>query len=378
MKIKKVLITALAAANVVSIGAWGILTAVGSSGAHSQSGNYAAQRWDSEGGHTQLSCFFTEDSGFNTDSVPFIKQSLTDKLKNVGIVAENGQKLIPEAYSAEAGQMSIRCDRTGRSEALVTAVGGDFFLFRDFKLLDGSFFSDDDLMQDGAVIDRNLAWELYGSEDIAGMNIYINGVKFYISGVIQLPDTKQEKKTAGDFSRAYISYDGLELIKGSAYEESDNSLKKVSCYECVVPNPVENFAYNALNEYFGGGYSYSSVLVNNTERFEPSKLAKKYKKLSEYAISDKPMVYPYWENASRITEFRLAGVYYFRRLTYIIPILTLLFLIVLGWRAGGRLRKKVTSKLGDSVTKVLYRRSILREQKKEQKEQQKYSKQFKE
>lgn len=367
MKIKKVLIAALAAANVVSIGAWGILTAVGSSGAHSQSGNYAAQRWDSEGGHTQLSCFFTEDSGFNTDTVPFVKQTLTDKLKNVGVVAENGQKLIPEAYSAEAGQMSIRCDITGRSEAMVTAVGGDFFMFHDFKLLDGAFFSDEDIMQDGAVIDRNLAWELYGSEDIAGMNIYINSVKFYISGVIQLPQTKQEKKTAGDFSRVYISYDGLALINGSKQDEGENSLKKINCYECIVPNPVENFAYNVLNTYLSAGYSYSSSIVNNTERFEPSKLAKKYKKLSDYAIADKPIIYPYWENASRITEFRLAGVYYFRRLTYIIPILTLLFLIVLGWRAGGRLRKKVTSKLGDSVTKVLYRRSILKEQKKQQK-----------
>lgn len=375
MNIKKVLITALTVANVLSIGTGLILTAAGSSLARSQSSNYAAQRWDSEGGHTQLSCFFTADAGFTTDSVPYVKHNLTDKLKNISIIPEEGQKFIPCAYSTDAGQMSIRCDRTGRSEAMVTAVGGDFFLFRDFKLLDGAFFSDDDLMQDGAVIDRNLAWELYGSEDIAGMNIYINGVKFYISGVIQTPSTKQEKKTAGDYSRAYISYEGLNLINGGMYDYVETeSNKTVTCFECIIPDPVENFAYNALNEYFSAGYSYSSALVNNTERFEPSKLAKKYKNLSDYAISEKPIVYPYWENASRITEFRLSGIYYFRRLTYIIPILTLLLLIVLGWRAGGRLRRKVTSKIGDSVTKVLYRRSILNEQKREQKQQQKSSK----
>ena len=363
MKIKKVLIAALAAANLLSVGTGLVLTAVGSSLAKSQSSNYAVQRWDSEGGCTQLSCFFTEEAGFNTHSVPYVKQTLTDKLKNAGIIAEEGQKLIPEAYSNNAGQMSVRCDRTARSEAMVTAVGGDFFLFRDFRLLDGSYFSENDLMQDGAVIDKVLAWELYGSEDIAGMNIYLNGVKFYISGVIDTPSTEQEKRTIGDISRAYISYEGLELINGGFAEESGNPLNNITCYECIVPDPVENFAYNAINDYFGGSYSYTSSVVNNTKRFNPTVLAKKYKNLSDYAIADKPVIYPYWENASRITEFKLSGIYYFRRFTYIIPILTLLLLIVTGWRAGGSLRKKITENLSDSVTKVLYKRSILKEQK---------------
>lgn len=376
MKIKKILIAALAAANILSIGTGLVLTAVGSSTAHKQGTNYAAQRWDPEGEHVQLSCYFTEDAGFTTGTYPFIKQMLADKLKNAGVIAEEGKKFIPEAYSVNLGQHSVRCDRTGRSEAMITAVGGDFFLFRDFKLLDGSFFSETDLMQDGAVIDRNLAWELYGSDDIAGMNIYINGVKFYISGVIELPDTKAEKKTAGDFSRAYISYDGMKLLDGGMDEYSTE--QGITCYECIVPNPVENFAYNAVSEYFKNGYTYTSTVVNNTERFKPSELAKKYKKLSDYAIADKAIIYPYWENASRITEFRLAGIYYFRRLTYIIPILTLLLLIVIGWRAGGRLRKKITAKISDTVTKVLYRRSIVKKEKKEQKEQQKILKQSKE
>ena len=133
-----------------------------------------------------------------------------------------------------------------------------------------------------------------------------------------------------------------------------------------------------VSEYFKNGYTYTSTVVNNTERFKPSELAKKYKKLSDYAIADKAIIYPYWENASRITEFRLAGVYYFRRLTYIIPILTLLLLIVIGWRTGGRLRKKITAKISDTVTKVIYRRSIVKKEKKEQKEQQKILKQSKE
>lgn len=372
MKIKKLLIAALSAANIVSVGAGLILTAAGSSLAKSQSCNYAAQRWDSEGGCVQLSCFFSDDAGFTRDSAPYVRQTLTDKLKNVGVIAEDGQKLFPEAYSANAGQMTIRGDRNSRSEAEITVVGGDFFLFRNFKLLDGAFFTESDIMQDGAVIDEALAWELYGSYDIAGMNIYINGVKFYVSGVIEQPSTKQEKKTMGEVPRAYISYEGFKLLNNNFSENYEASVEKITCYECIVPNPVENFAYNALNDYFGNSYSYTSETVNNTERFNPSKLAKKYKKLSDYAISDKPIVYPFWENASRITEFRLTGIYHFRKLTYIIPVLTSLLLIVLGWRAGGRLRKKITENFSNGVTKFFYRRSILKEQKKETKNNMNY------
>ena len=44
--------------------------------------------------------------------------------------------------------------------------------------------------QDGAVIDKELAWSLYGSVNVAGMSIYLNDVKLYISGVIDNPRTK--------------------------------------------------------------------------------------------------------------------------------------------------------------------------------------------
>ena len=108
MKIKKVLIAALAAANVLSIGTGLILTAVGSSLAKSQGTNYAAQRWDAEGGSAQLSCFFTENAEFSTYSVPYITQTLTDKLKNAGVIVEEGQKLIPECVGKAAELKKIR------------------------------------------------------------------------------------------------------------------------------------------------------------------------------------------------------------------------------------------------------------------------------
>lgn len=387
MKIKKLIYTALVALNALSLTGTLILTVIGSSSAKSQSYNNTAERWDSDGGYSQISCFFSDDAGFTTDNVGGVKANALTSLKNISIIPEENQKLISESYSTSAGQVTIKSDTTnGRSEAELTAVGGDFFLFHNFDLLNGSYFTDDDLMQDGAVIDKNLAWALYGSENVSGMNIYINGIKFYIAGVIDRPHTKQEKKTIGEMSRAYISYGGAGLLDntlssvssktavsdkgfmgdgGSSFMPTDTGLKKISCYECIMPNPVENYAYNTINDYFKDSYKNKYTIVNNSERFNPSVRAKAFKNLSDYAAVENSVVYPYWENASRIVEFKLTTVYFYRRLTYIIPILTVLWLLVLLWKAAGRLKDSIIEWTSDKITRIIYNHNQRQKQKKE-------------
>lgn len=385
MKIKKLIYTALAALNVLSLTGTLILTIAGSTSAKSQSYNNTAERWDSDGGYAQISCFFSDDAGLTTDNVGGVKANALTSLKNISVIPEENQKLIPEAYSTPAGQATIKSDTTnGRSEAELTAVGGDFFLFHNFSLLDGSYFTDDDLMQDGAVIDRNLAWALYGSEKISGMNIYINGIKFYIAGVIDTPQTKQEKKTVGELPRAYISYDGAGLLDNNTSYSSgskavsggsglnsdfipaaDTGLKKISCYECIMPNPVENYAYNTVNDYFKDSYKNKYIIVNNSERFSPSVRAKAFKNLSDYAVVENSVIYPYWENASRIVEFKLTKIYFYRRLTYIIPVLTALYLLVILWKTAGRLKNKTIEWISDRITRIIYNHNQRQKQKKE-------------
>lgn len=385
MKIKKLLYTVLTVLNVLSLAGTFILTVIGSSSAKSQTYNYMADRWDSKGGYSQISCFFSDDSGLTTDNIGGVKSNALTSLKNISIIPEENQKLISEAYSTPAGQITIRSDTTnGHSEAELTAVGGDFFMFRDFNLLDGSYFTDDDLMQDGVVIDKTLAWSLYGAQNVSGMNIYINGIKFYIAGVIDNPKTKQEKKTIGELPRAYVSYDGAGLLDNSSSAiskvpkndkdsigdngsimPSDTGLKKISCYECIMPNPVENYAYNTVNDYFKNSYKNKYTIVNNSERFNPAVRAKSFKNLSNYAAVENSVVYPYWENASRIIEFKLTTVYFYRRLTYVIPVLTLLWLVVLLWRAAGRFRNRIIEWTGDKITRIIYNHNQRQKKKKE-------------
>ncbi len=384
MKNKKIAV--IAGANAVSLIGMLILTIAGNSLAKSQSYNYIAQEWDSTGGCSQISCFFAEDAGVTVDNIGGVKASMMTALQNISVEPEENQKLIPEAYSTSAGEAVVRSDTTnGRSNAELVAVGGDFFLFRDFDFIDGSYFSENDIMQDGAVIDRNLAWALYGSDSISGKNIYIDGVKFYIAGVIDTPQTKYEKKTVGELPVAYISYDGANLLNGnSAAQDSkknataddnsmpvdnsfmpdDTGLKKITCYECIMPDPVESYAYNTINNYFKS-YEGKYSIVSNSERFKPSVRAKAHKNLADYAVISNSVIYPYWENASRIVEFKLTSVYFYRRLTYIIPVLTLLYLLVILWKTAGWARRKATDWTGDKITRIIYNHNEKQRKKKE-------------
>lgn len=361
MKIKfKIRYIIIAAINLLAIVSAIILTAVGSSMAKSQSYNYAAERWGGKkGDYSQISSFFSNDSGFTTESVSAVRSQILGELKNISITPEEGKTLVPDAYSAPIGSVTVRCDISGRSEAELTAVGGDFFAFRNFTLLDGSFFSKDDIMQDGAVIDKNLAWALYGSEKVSGMNIYINGVKFYIAGVIDLPETEAEKKTAGSSPKAYISYDmASQVSTDSKFSPdkpdgaADSGFKRVACYECIIPNPVESFAYTTVKSILSEPYKGMVSIVNNSERFEPKKRAKAFKKLSDLAVRKDSVIYPYWENASRVVEFTLSYIYSARKWLFAVPILTALWLAFLGLRFLRRKKQHIKNAVGRFFDKI--------------------------
>lgn len=333
-KIKYIVISVLNFAVIIAIC---ILSAVGNSMAVSQRYNYTADAWqnNSKEHFAQTSIFLAENSGFTTDSLNSLRAELVKELKNISMETDGKNLPFAEAYSAPAGTFTIRGDIIGKTDAVLTAVGGDFFLFRNFRLINGSYFNDGDLMQDGAVIDRSLAWALYGSYDVAGMNLYIDGVKFYISGVIENPETKPEKDCAGKLPHIYISYDGasnLSALSGNTENTASSvseGFRNITCYETVFPNPVENFAYNTIKKQFSEKYKDKYSIVKNSTRFKPSVRSKAFRKIYDYAVIKNNINYPYWENASRIVEFKLTFLYFSRTILFIVPAVTAVWLLVL-------------------------------------------------
>lgn len=346
----------IAAVNAAAVVGMIILTAVGSSAANAQKYNYAAERWknDSKKDFGQVSCFFGRDAGFDLNSVDAVKAKFYSELKNASITPEEGKTLLPYAYSNPVGKATISGDDMGTTEADITAVGGYFFFFRDFKLLSGAFFEDDDLMKTGVVLDRQAAFSLYGSDNIAGKNLYINNVKMFVSGVIDFPETKAEKSCAGETPKAYISYDAAKLVFGGGDDAfgqgSSTDLNKVTCYECISPEPVENFAYNVIKDNYEKAYEGKIKIVNNADRFEPSKRVKALKKIEDNVVVKEDIVYPYWENASRITDLKLSFIYGARRLLLIIPIITLAVLLIKAVMLYNRKKAGLKKALADNMS----------------------------
>ena len=213
---KKLIVPALNAAAIAGII---ITSAAGSAFADSQNYNYVYNKWKGQSteSFSQMSCYFSEDAGFQTNMLRSIKGQFLSKLKDAAYDTDNPERLLIDSYSALIGESKVTCDITRKSNAQITAVGGDFFYFHDFELVNGCYFTEKDTMQDGAVIDRSLAWALYGSDNIAGKNIYIDGVKCYIAGVVKDPQNKAEKKCAGKMPKAYVTYDTAERMKISSY-----------------------------------------------------------------------------------------------------------------------------------------------------------------
>lgn len=93
-------------------------------------------------------------------------------------------------------------------------------------------------------------------------------------------------------------------------------------------------------------------IVNNSERFEPKKRAKAFKKLSDLAVRKDSVIYPYWENASRVVEFTLSYIYSARKWLFAVPILTALWLAFLGLRFLRRKKQHIKNAVGRFFDKI--------------------------
>jgi hypothetical protein len=216
----------------------------------------AAERWSSEGGFAQVSCFFADSTYLTHDSIMEFRSKIVKGLRDASLVAEKeGARDYIDAFCA-SGSVSLTSDkRTVNVNAL--GVGGDFFLFHPLELVSGTYFSGSDLMQDGIVIDEETAWQLFGASDVAGLTVTINGVLHFVKGVVKKDSGRMWEGAGLTDSIAYISYDSL-LKYGST--------SGINCYEVVMPSPVSGFAYRLVQEGFG--YSENEmVVVDNSARY---------------------------------------------------------------------------------------------------------------
>ncbi len=302
-----------------------------------------AGRWSEKGGVAQISCFFSVNARVTEDTLQEFEHSLEAFLQEASIVQESenaGARLWVDAYSAE-GKIAL-VGETGRVEADAMGIGGDFFLFHPQKLLYGAYFSGNDLNSDYCVIDEDAAWQLFGSNDVAGMTVEILGVPHIVTGVIERPSGRLVKKAGLDSTRVYVSLHTLETYGSS---------QGINHYEIAMPNPVKEFAFKHVKEQLGSNEMETEV-IENSSRFSLLNRIKIIGAFGTRSMNGRAIIYPYWENMARGYEDIIGLLTLFMFLFLLYPLVLAMVFFIIWWRHKGWTLKDVWHKIKDKLERI--------------------------
>ena len=312
-----------------------------------------SERWrgENEQAFAQLSCFLSRPSAVGLKEIYDFRYKVLDALEAAELGGEGEVYPFHDAWSVE-GELNIAGEK-GSTKAPAVAVGGAFFDFHPLTLLDGSYLQEDDLSRDRVLLDRALAWELFGGVELTDMSVQINGVDFIVGGVVEREDDWASRRAYTGEKGFFMSYDAYCALT----EQST-----IDCYEIVLPEPVKGYAAQLLADSFplGGGES-----VVNSTRFEYERLLNLSKSLASRAAHSGTVSYPYWENAARIAENRCAALAALATALAIPPALTaLVYAIRLLAHGKQKLEDELYPKAKDRVEEAVRVRARRRWEKK--------------
>lgn len=305
----------------------------------------AAARWDEEGGSAQVSCFLSE--GVEMDELKIIgfekelEKSLLEVLPADAQSSENGKRLFIDAYSS-MGKITVASEK-GKLEANAVGIGGDFFLFHPLQLVSGGYFSGNDLMKDSIILDEDAAWQLFGSNDIAGQSVMIGGVPHYVSGVIKRPTGKFAESAGLKETVIFVSNETL-----TAHGQSSG----ISIYEVVAPNPVKNFVYKCVKEKLGVKED-DMVVVENSARYSLESLIPVILEFGNRSMQNYAVKLPYWENIARGWEDIKSLVLLCQFVLLLVPGVIILVFLVIKWKNRNFTWKDVGHYIIDTKDRVV-------------------------
>lgn len=333
----------LSAVVLVCLLAWGGLTVFATVKKNGLLDQNAAKRWSEDNDSAQISCFFTESTEIDKNKIRTFEHELDKVLLESSITAPNeNARLWADAYSA-SGTITLSSGKTSLSDASAVGIGGDFFLFHPVQLLTGSYFSGNDLMYDKVIVDEDAAWQLFGSNDVVGMQVTIGGVPHYIAGVIKREEGRFNEAAGLDKTVVYVSCETLEEF---------GTTQGISSYEVVMPNPVKNFAYNNIKEKLGIDENHMWV-VENSARFGLEGLLTVIAEFGTRSMNARAIQYPYWENVARGWEDVLAIVLILQMLFLLIPFFIVVTFLILSWKRRQWTWKDVGNVLAECRDRIM-------------------------
>lgn len=282
---------------------------------------HAAERWRGNNPmrFAQIGCYLPVDDPKSEDEILQFRRTLEQKLTDASLIIENDTVLYTDAYCGQ-GKLTVSGDH-GIAEVHAIGVGGNFFLFHPLELCSGSYISGDDLMQDRVVLDEALAWRLFGGSNVAGMTVYINGTPFYVAGVIRRESDFASREAFGVEPGMFLSYSAFHSLTG----------EEITCYEIVMPDMISGFAAGIVKENFDMD---TGDLVENSSRYSLDSLFAVIGQFGRRSMRHNGVIYPYWENAVRMTEDYLALLVVLMLVLGIVPAVSAVILAVRICRRG--------------------------------------------
>ncbi|MDK2809007.1 MAG: macrolide transport system ATP-binding/permease protein [Clostridiales bacterium] len=266
----------------------------------------AASRFGNDGErYAQISAFFTEDATVTQNSLNGYRSGIRKSLEEASIQAANQDaRLWMDCYSSKRTE-TVTSEGSSQKVNMI-GVGGDFFYFHPLTMLQGYYFAPNEESKDRILIDQQVAWDLFGSDDVVGKSIEIGGKKCRIAGVFLLEEDKVTKQSVGKLSQIMVPF---ELFAGE-----DVGSTKIGCYQMLLPNPVSGFAKQlALKNVAGVDLSKTTLadanledleveIIENSNRFEVPSLLRVMKEFQVRTMKRKALEYPFWENIARAKE----------------------------------------------------------------------------
>ena len=330
---------------------------------HMLDSQFEAERWqgESEESFSQISCFLPADGKLDVSDINNYRGKMVQKLDEASVDLTESRPFI-DCWSCED---STKAYGMYNGTASIVACGGNFFAFHPLKLVTGNYFSGDDLMQDNVLLDEDLAWLLFGGNDLEGQTVYLYNLPFRVAGVVARESDQATEKAYSGGLGLFMSYDAyMDICSGGASEDmSENGesaadgsrIRKygITCYEVCMPNPVEGFAVGVVQSEFPIG---TGEIVENTGRFRLLNLLKIAKDFSVRSIHDGP-AFSYWENAARYAENKAAILIVAGAVLLFLPAAVLLVLLIKRTAyAGEKIREDLLPEMRDKIEESVRKR----------------------
>jgi len=205
-------------------------------------------------------------------------------------------------------------------------VGGNFFLFHPVELISGAHLPEESLNRDLVLIDMHLAWQLFGAVDVAGMELFFDGVPHLIVGVYRPADNFASRAAGGDLPHMFLYYDTMASLTGRG--------APITTIHAVLPNPLLGLAEEVFTDALEAGNIPEDGfwMVNNTSRYTLGALIGVIRGFGTRAMYQTGIRLPYWENAARMTEDIAALLLVFTVLLLIYPLIVGIRLLIWAWR----------------------------------------------